>query len=114
MDFPTRPVGDPAAIRSAADQVREKASKLSSVGAGVAVALQDMKFQGPAAARTRGAASAWRSSARASERELQDIAKDLDLAANRLEADLEQYQRDFARAQRAEDEKRREAQRKHL
>ena len=38
----------------------------------------------------------------------------LDRAADRLEADLEQYERDFARAQRAEDEKRREAQRKHL
>lgn len=114
MDFPTRPVGDPAAIRSAAALVREKALKLALVDGGITVAMQDMKFQGPAAGRIRGEASAWCSRATGSENELDDIARSLDVAANRLEADLERYTRDFARAQRAEDEQRREAQRRHL
>jgi hypothetical protein len=114
MDFPTRPVGDPAAIRNAAEQVRQKASALFDVQFAVSGSVTDMRFQGPAAGRIRGDAVAWRSQANASMRELEALANDLDTAANRLEVDLEQYKRAFTRAQRAEDERRREAQRRHL
>jgi hypothetical protein len=114
IDFPSKPVGDPAAIRALAREVGRKAQELGSIGSSASVGVTDMTFEGPAAVRIRRDASAWRAQARSSVHELEAVAESLYNAADRLELDLERYRRDFARAEREQDEQRREAQRRHL
>jgi len=114
-DFGIPPVvGDPAGMRALAAKLRGQARQVNHVEASVRGAVECMTFEGPAARTFRSGASAWRGQARGTAGEIEDIASILDRTAGKVERQQADRKAAIDRLQRAEDEKRREAQRDRL
>lgn len=88
-----KPVGDPAAMRSLATQLRSEAERLSSRAAWLARRSGRLKFEGPAADELSQAMLRSRRAAERAAGDLRDIANRILSAAARVETDLAEWER---------------------
>jgi hypothetical protein len=108
-DFGIPPVvGDPAGMRALAAQLRAKAEQVTHGSVGIANAVSNMTFQGPAASSVRGDGTALVGRARSAAGDLGEIADLLDRAAGRVEHQQTERTRTIARLQHQADERERD------
>lgn len=99
------PVGDPAAIRAKADELRHAARALETVFSAVTNKVDDTVFEGPAAERWRAGMRRQRTDAERSYATLIEVAARLDSTAAAIEAEI--HARRIAELRRLEEEGRR-------
>ena len=82
------PVGDPAAMRAKADELRRTAGALADLVTGLAAKVDAMVFVGPAGDRVREEMRLQRSVAQRSYATLVQVAARLDSTASSVEAEI--------------------------